>query len=87
MNTVAVCVGSGGSVLRDVKAELYITGEMSHHELLDANHNKTTVILCNHSDSERGFLKEFEKKILENFRNEPLFVAVSEKDKDPIITV
>lgn len=87
ITTAAVCVGSGGSVLRDVKAELYITGEMSHHELLDANHDKTTVILCNHSDSERGFLKEFAKKLTENFRNESLNVAVSEMDKDPIITV
>lgn len=60
---------------------------MSHHELLDANHNGTSVILCNHSDSERGFLKVFAKKISENFKSGSLNVLVSEKDKDPIITI
>uniref|UniRef100_A0A0E9UG97 Uncharacterized protein n=1 Tax=Anguilla anguilla TaxID=7936 RepID=A0A0E9UG97_ANGAN len=29
VNTVAVCAGSGGSVLNAVKADLYITGSVS----------------------------------------------------------
>ena len=33
VSTVAVCAGSGASVLRGVKADLYVTGEMSHHEV------------------------------------------------------
>lgn len=53
---VAVCAGSGASVLKGVKADLYITGEMSHHDVLDAQHNGTTCILLNHSNSERQFL-------------------------------
>ena len=87
VNTAAVCVGSGGSVLRKAKADLYITGEMSHHELLDAVHSKSSVILCNHSDSERGFLKEFAKKLSGNFKSESLNVLLSKEDQDPIMTV
>jgi len=30
ISTVAICAGSGGSMFKDVKADLYWTGEMSH---------------------------------------------------------
>uniref|UniRef100_A0A182SMY5 NIF3-like protein 1 n=1 Tax=Anopheles maculatus TaxID=74869 RepID=A0A182SMY5_9DIPT len=32
IRTYAVCAGSGASVLKGVQADMYITGEMSHHE-------------------------------------------------------
>ena len=35
---VGVCAGSGGSVLAGAKADLILTGEMSHHEVLDFVH-------------------------------------------------
>ncbi|XP_059484496.1 NIF3-like protein 1 isoform X2 [Neocloeon triangulifer] len=56
ISSVAVCAGSGSSVLAGVNAELLLTGEMSHHEVLDAVHNGKSVILTWHSNSERGFL-------------------------------
>ena len=34
VRSIAVCAGSGSSVLNGVKADLLITGEMSHHEVL-----------------------------------------------------
>ena len=34
-----------------------LPGEMSHHEVLDAVHRGTHVILTRHSNSERGFLE------------------------------
>ncbi|XP_026685528.1 NIF3-like protein 1 [Diaphorina citri] len=52
INSIAVCAGSGGELLRGKKADLYITGEMSHHDVLDATHRGTTVLLLEHSDSE-----------------------------------
>lgn len=83
IKTVAVCAGSGASVLKDVNADLYITGEMSHHELLDANHRNVTVIVCNHSNSERGFLHKFEKTLHEMLQGE-CEIFVSKVDKDPL---
>ncbi|KAM7346411.1 NIF3-like protein 1 [Cochliomyia hominivorax] len=85
IKTVALCAGSGASLLRGLNADLYITGEMSHHEVLDANHNNVTVIMCNHSNSERGFLKAFKPK-LEDLLNGGCEVMVSEMDEDPIKT-
>lgn len=85
INTIALCAGSGGSVLKDVPADLYITGEMSHHEVLDAVHSGTNVILTNHSNSERGFLTKF-KEIIGGKLPDVEFI-VSEQDEDPLKSV
>uniref|UniRef100_A0A6P4ESI1 NIF3-like protein 1 n=1 Tax=Drosophila rhopaloa TaxID=1041015 RepID=A0A6P4ESI1_DRORH len=86
IQTVGICAGSGGSLLKGIQADLIITGEMSHHELLEFTHNNTTVLLCNHSNSERGFLKVFSPKLGESL-NGACEILVSEADKDPLVTV
>ena len=84
IKSVAVCAGSGASVLHGVKADLYLTGEMSHHEVLDANHGGTTVILCDHSNTERGFLaQELRGKLVDLFEKK-ISVVMSECDRDPL---
>lgn len=59
---------------------------MLHHDVLDATQKGITVILTNHSDSERGFLREF-ANYLHKHLNEEVEVFVSKVDKDPLITV
>lgn len=86
INTVAVCAGSGASVFKNVKADLFVTGEMLHHDILEAVQNDTVVILTNHSDSERGFLKEF-AVILNKSLDNCVDVNVSKMDTDPLMTV
>ena len=78
-----MCAGSGASVLAGCQADLWITGEMSHHEVLDAVHAGTSVILCEHSNTERGYLKMFAKKLTGMLDNH-VEVVVSEKDTDPL---
>ncbi|KAG6873073.1 hypothetical protein C0995_003381 [Termitomyces sp. Mi166 len=46
IRTVAICAGSGGSMLAGKEADVYFTGEMSHHEVLAAVATGTHVILC-----------------------------------------
>ncbi|XP_035523627.1 NIF3-like protein 1 [Morone saxatilis] len=84
--TVAVCAGSGASVLNGVKADLYITGEMSHHEVLDAAAKGTNVILSDHSNSERGFLAVFREKLAVRLPDS-VTVVVSKADRDPLEVV
>lgn len=84
--TVAVCAGSGASVLNGVKADLYITGEMSHHEVLDATAKGTSVILSDHSNSERGFLAVFRERLAVRLPVD-VTVAVSKADRDPLEVV
>lgn len=80
---MAVCAGSGSSVLNGTQADLYLTGEMSHHDVLNATQNGIHVVLCEHSNSERGFLKIFQKK-LEYILGNEVKVITSIVDKDPL---
>ncbi|XP_037546928.1 NIF3-like protein 1 [Nematolebias whitei] len=86
VSSVAVCAGSGASVLCDVKADLYITGEMSHHEVLDAAAKGTSVILSDHSNSERGFLAVFRERLAVQLPDK-VSVLVSKADRDPLEVV
>lgn len=82
---MAVCPGSGASVLNGVKADLYLTGEMLHHDILEAVHKGSHVILCNHSDSERGYLAYFGQKLRTWLPD--VNVILSKRDADPLKTV
>uniref|UniRef100_A0A2P2I6J9 NIF3-like protein 1 n=1 Tax=Hirondellea gigas TaxID=1518452 RepID=A0A2P2I6J9_9CRUS len=80
----AVCAGSGLSVLKGVDADMIISGEMSHHDVLEFTQCSVTVLLLEHSNSERGFLSAvLQPKLKEIFENK-ITVAVSEEDKDPL---
>ncbi|XP_078041586.1 cytosolic iron-sulfur assembly component 1 isoform X2 [Augochlora pura] len=86
INTIALCAGSGATVLKDIPADLYLTGEMLHHDILDAAQKGINVILTNHSDSERGFLSSF-SRTLQELLNDSVAVSVSKADADPLTTV
>lgn len=81
-----VCAGSGASVLKSIREpiDLFLTGEISHHEALDASHKQISIIALNHSNSERGYLKDF-KAIIQKKLND-VVIVVSEEDKDPLNT-
>ena len=55
MSSIAVVAGSGASILQGCTADVYVTGEMSHHEVLAASHAGACVILTHHSKCERPF--------------------------------
>ncbi|GME85262.1 unnamed protein product [Ambrosiozyma monospora] len=91
---IAVCVGSGGSLFRGLKGvDLFVTGELSHHEALFFKESGASVLVCNHSNTERGFLKVLKKQletawVEENGKGgEQLELFVSEKDQDPLQVV
>ncbi|KAG8909295.1 hypothetical protein FRC00_010373 [Tulasnella sp. 408] len=91
VQSVAICAGSGGSVIGGTEADLYFTGEMSHHEVLAAVARGTHVLLCGHSNTERGYLPTLRTKLLEELKTETdlaeaasLEVEVSQTDADPL---
>lgn len=86
VTVAAVCAGSGSSLLQGVDADLYLTGEMSHHEVLDAIARGTSVVLCEHSNTERGFLLELKDTLAALLENK-VQVVVSKKDQDPLEVV
>ena len=77
----------GGSVLSGVKADLYLTGEMSHHAVLEATSNGICVILCEHSNTERGYLGAVLKGSLTSELGSSVDVVISATDKDPLTVV
>ncbi|KAJ2418191.1 hypothetical protein GGF41_005147, partial [Coemansia sp. RSA 2531] len=90
VSRVAICAGSGASVLRLAPAaDLYFTGEMDHHSILAAVEQGTSCVLAEHTNTERGYLRAVLQKRLQeeldaDSDNEPASVVVSESDKDPI---
>ncbi|EGW35572.1 uncharacterized protein SPAPADRAFT_58799 [Spathaspora passalidarum NRRL Y-27907] len=87
VKTIAVCAGSGGGVFKGIKADLYYTGELSHHEALYFKESGSSVICCNHSNTERAFLKVIKQQLIEELGEDNVDVIISETDKDPFKVV
>lgn len=83
IRTIACCAGAGSSVLADVQADCYLTGEMSHHNILAAQAAGSTVILSEHTHTERGFLPLYQS-IIQKALNAPVELIISTQDKDPL---
>ena len=85
IKTIAVCAGSGSTVFaRAKRVDVQITGELTHHAVLDAIHRGTSVILCDHTNTERGFLRLMKKRFDEKFPPDQLTTLISERDRDPL---
>lgn len=59
---------------------------MSHHDVLEAIHSNVSVILCNHSNSERGYLTEFKETLTNLLGDNSIEIQLSETDADPLVT-
>ncbi|UZJ51950.1 hypothetical protein CBS101457_001270 [Exobasidium rhododendri] len=90
ISSIAVCAGSGSSVLNGARSDAYVTGEMSHHEILAYVARGAIVVLTNHSNSERGYLSSVLQRSLQGKISEqgkPYEVCVSRSDRDPLETI
>ena len=83
IQTIALCAGAGSDAFTGIEADCYLTGEMSHHTILAATQSGSHVILCEHTNTERGYLPVF-KKILSKALGNEVDISVSEIDSDPI---
>ncbi len=84
VRTAAVCAGTCGEILNLViagGADLYLTGELKHHQALAAQEAGLTCICLSHTVSERFFLKELAGRVRKLAAE--LTVRVSRKDADP----
>lgn len=88
VKNVALCAGSGSSVFSKANGiDLYVTGEMSHHDMLSVAGNGSHLIVCGHCNTERGFLQEMAARL----RQQPVLagasIVLSETDCSPFTTV
>jgi len=80
----AVCAGSCGKIINSIiaaKADLYLTGELKHHQALAAQEAGLTCICLSHTVSERFILKKFARQLQKQIKT--IKINISKKDADP----
>ena len=83
--SIGVCPGAGGSLIKaaiSAGCELFVTGEMRHHDILAAQAQGCTVLLGGHTNTERGYLKVLRTRLAEALPDAT--VLVSRTDGDPL---
>jgi dinuclear metal center YbgI/SA1388 family protein len=86
IRSAAVCAGSCGKLLNLVIAagcDLYLTGELKHHQAIAAQEAGLTCLCLSHTVSERFALKKLGKALQNRLPN--VKIHLSTKDADPFI--
>jgi putative NIF3 family GTP cyclohydrolase 1 type 2 len=85
ITNLAVCAGSGGALFEKAPGhDLYLTGELRHHDVLALNARGGSVVLCDHTNTERGYLPRLKRR-LEAAAGGALEVFVSDADREPLV--
>ncbi len=83
ISRAACCAGACGNMLDDAirhKAELYLTGEMRHHDAIRAAKAGLTIVCTLHSNSERAVLKRVANRLAELLPHLPAQPARADRD-------
>lgn len=83
--TIGLCAGAGGSLLAAAcrqDCQMFITGEMRHHDVLAAQSQGCTVVLAGHTNTERGYLKILRKRLAAELPG--VAISISRRDSDPL---
>jgi dinuclear metal center YbgI/SA1388 family protein len=84
---VAVAAGAGGELLEDAVragAEVFVTGEVRHHDALSAARRGVTVIATLHSNSERAAVRAYAGRVAARLGRD-VSVKTSLADADPFV--
>jgi dinuclear metal center YbgI/SA1388 family protein len=87
---VGVCPGAGGSLAEaalKLGCEVFVTGEMKHHEVLAALRHGMSVILAGHTNTERGYLPVLAERLKAALPGQGLEFVFSQVDHDPLAAV
>lgn len=82
---IGVVAGAGGSLAAAALADgcqLFVTGEMKHHEVNAALSQGLSILLGGHTATERGYLPHLAKRL--NALLPAATFAVSQRDRDPL---
>lgn len=82
---VAVCAGAGGSVFERLSDyDLLLTGEMRHHDVRSRAQQGTSVVLCDHTNTERGYLPVLSEALARETSGR-VTLLISACDRDPLL--
>jgi dinuclear metal center YbgI/SA1388 family protein len=85
---VGVVPGSGASLAKAARQEgcqVFVTGEMKHHEMLEALNEGMSLILAGHTNTERGYLPRLARRLQELLPG--VQTIVSTADRSPRVPV
>ncbi|MEX2213710.1 MAG: Nif3-like dinuclear metal center hexameric protein [Phycisphaeraceae bacterium] len=83
VRTVGFCAGAGGSLLSDAgPVDAFFTGEMRHHQVLDALAQGTMILLAGHTQTERPYLPVYRSRITK-LLGRGITWHISKADKPP----
>lgn len=78
---IAVCGGSGASLIEDAiknNADVFITGDIKHHDAQYAYENELSIIDISHYHGEKLVIDQIEKKLKENFEISTIPVYIND---------
>ncbi len=92
VNTVAVCTGSGGSLVGEFlksRADVYVTGDIKYHEARLVEQNSKALIDVGHFGSEHIAVDLLSEKLSHAVFKESMNIEIKKykKEKDPFIIV
>lgn len=82
IRSIALCPGAGGDVIGANDADLLWTGEMRHHDVLAAQASGRSVVLCEHTNTERGYLPRWAERLRADL--DGVSVHICQEDRDPL---
>ncbi|MCX7822834.1 MAG: Nif3-like dinuclear metal center hexameric protein [Syntrophobacterales bacterium] len=86
IQTVAICTGSGSSLIKKVISkgiDCFITGEIKYHDAVWAKEARLSLILLGHFTSEKFMMAEFSKRLKALSSGTSLEVLWFEQERDP----
>jgi dinuclear metal center YbgI/SA1388 family protein len=84
IRNVAVCAGAGGSLFDKLPPfDLFLTGEMRHHDVRARAEGGCSVVLSEHTHTERGFLPILAERLALATASQTSF-HVSQCDREPL---
>lgn len=87
IRTIAACAGAGGSLFEKLPHfDLFLTGEMRHHDVRERALSGSSVVLSEHTHTERGFLPVLAARLALETAGAVTF-HVSRCDRDPLALV
>lgn len=85
---LGVVPGAGSSLAADAAGEgceVFVTGEMKHHEIIESLHAGMSIILGGHTNTERGYLPRLAERVRAELPG--IETIVSTVDHDPVLTI
>ena len=82
INTVAICTGSGMSLIDSIKADCFLTGDIKYHDAMEAKARDISLIDIGHYESENNFNIVIEELLCDYLKKNKL-KAIITASKNP----